>query len=57
MPAWPDAYFGDGFAHLNKDGATRFSDGLGRCLDEEVLTAACVQRLQDAPPNTQNDAQ
>jgi len=57
MPHWPDAYFGDGFAHLNRDGATRFSTGLGRCLDTAAGWADCVQRLQAAPPNTQNDAQ
>ena len=57
MPHWPDAWFGDGFAHLNPDGAARFSTGLERCLDAPVLRAACVQRLQAAPPNTQNDAQ
>ncbi len=57
MPYWPDAMFGDGFAHLNPDGATRFSVGLGLCLDDPALTTACVQRLQAAPPNTQNDAQ
>ena len=57
MPHWPDAYFGDGFSHLNPGGAVRFSVGLGLCLDEPKLTAACVQRLQDAPPNTQNEAQ
>jgi hypothetical protein len=57
MPHWPDAYFGDGFAHLNPDGARRFSDGLGHCLDEPELLAECVQRLQAAPPNTQNEAQ
>jgi hypothetical protein len=57
MPHWPDAYFGDGFAHLNPDGAARFSGALGRCLEVASLTETCVQRLQDAPPNTQNDAQ
>jgi len=57
MPHWPDAFFGDGYAHLNPNGATRFSTGLGRCLGEDEATAACVQRLQAAPPNTQNDAQ
>jgi hypothetical protein len=56
MPSWPDTYFGDGYAHLNPDGAMRFSDGLGRCLSENV-TVVCVQRLQAAPPSTQNDAQ
>jgi hypothetical protein len=57
MPHWPDAWFGDGFAHLNPAGAGRFSIGLERCLDAAVLRAECVQRLQAAPPNTQNDAQ
>jgi hypothetical protein len=57
MPHWPDAYFGDGFAHLNPDGAARFSAALGICLDAPVLIEACVQRLQEAPPSTQNDAQ
>jgi lysophospholipase L1-like esterase len=57
MPHWPDALFGDGFAHLNPAGAARFSSGLERCLDAPVLRAACVHRLQAAPPSTQNDAQ
>jgi hypothetical protein len=57
MPHWPDAWFGDGFAHLNPEGAARFSTGLEQCLDAPVLRAECVQRLQAAPPNTQNDAQ
>ena len=57
MPHWPDHMFGDAFAHLNPDGAARFSAGLGLCLDAPTLTNACIQRLQDAPPNTQNDAQ
>lgn len=57
MPHWPDRYFGDGFAHLNPEGAARFSSGLGLCLEAPNLSAACVQRLQAAPPNTQNEAQ
>jgi hypothetical protein len=57
MPFWPDAYFGDGFAHLNPGGATLFSDRLGRCLDTVILTSACIQRLQAAPPKTQNETQ
>jgi hypothetical protein len=57
MPHWPDRFFGDGFAHLNPDGANRFSAPLGRCLEDAALMAPCVQRLQEAPPNTQNDAQ
>jgi hypothetical protein len=44
MPHWPDRFFGDQFAHLNPEGAELFSDLL-------------AQRLQDAPPSTQNDAQ
>jgi hypothetical protein len=43
-PHWPDRYFGDEFCHLNPEGAERFS-------------ALLAQRLQDAPPNTQNEAQ
>lgn len=57
MPHWPDRMFGDAFAHLNPDGAARFSAGLARCLEAPALTDACIQRLQDAPPNTQNEAQ
>ena len=44
MPHWPDDLFGDQFCHLNPAGAERFS-------------AALAQRLQDAPPRTQNEAQ
>ena len=44
MPHWPDRYFGDQFCHLNPAGAERFSADL-------------AQRLQDAPPRTQNEAQ
>jgi hypothetical protein len=44
MPHWPNQFFGDGFCHLNPDGARRFSDEL-------------AQRLQAAPPSTQKDAQ
>ncbi len=43
-PHWPNRFFGDRFCHLNPDGAERFS----RLL---------AQRLQDAPPSTQNEAQ
>ncbi len=43
-PHWPDRYFGDRFCHLNPEGAERFSAGL-------------AQRLHDAPPRTQNEAQ
>ncbi len=44
MPSWPNRLFGDTFSHLNPEGAERFS-------------AALAQRLQDAPPRTQNEAQ
>ncbi|MDR3530960.1 MAG: hypothetical protein P4L90_10460 [Rhodopila sp.] len=44
MPHWPDHFFGDQFCHLNPEGAARFSDEL-------------AQRLQEAPPSTQNEAQ
>jgi hypothetical protein len=44
MPHWPDRFFGDRFCHLNPLGAERFS-------------AELDQRLQDAPPSTQNEAQ
>ena len=44
MPHWPDRFFGDQFCHLNPEGAERFS-------------AQLAQRLQDAPPSTQKEAQ
>lgn len=44
LPHWPDRYFGDEFCHLNQAGAERYS-------------AMLAQRLQAAPPSTQNDAQ
>lgn len=44
MPHWPDHFFGDQFCHLNPEGAERF-------------TYLLAQRLQDAPPSTQNEAQ
>jgi hypothetical protein len=44
MPHWPDRFFGDQFAHLNPEGA-------------ELFSAQLAQRLHDAPPNTQNEAQ
>ncbi|MDE2005053.1 MAG: hypothetical protein KGI51_00700 [Rhodospirillales bacterium] len=33
MPHWPDRYFGDGFSHLNPEGARRFSRGFARWLE------------------------
>lgn len=44
MPHWPGRFFGDQFCHLNPAGAEKFSAELN-------------QRLQDAPPSTQNEAQ
>jgi hypothetical protein len=44
MPHWANRDFGDEYCHLNPAGAERFS-------------ATLAQRLQDAPPSTQNDAQ
>ena len=44
MPHWPNRFFGDQFCHLNPEGAERFS-------------AELAQRLQEAPPRTQNEAQ
>jgi hypothetical protein len=44
MPHWPNRLFGDQFCHLNPEGAERFS-------------AELAQRLQEAPPSTQNEAQ
>jgi hypothetical protein len=44
MPHWPDRLFGDQFCHLNPEGA-------------ELFSAQLAQRLQAAPPNTQNEAQ
>jgi hypothetical protein len=44
MPHWPDRFFGDMFCHMNPEGA-------------ELFSAELAQRLQEAPPRTQNDAQ
>jgi len=44
MPHWPNRLFGDQFCHLNPEGA-------------ELFSAALAQRLQEAPPSTQNEAQ
>ncbi|MFO1027097.1 MAG: hypothetical protein U1E70_18130 [Acetobacteraceae bacterium] len=41
---WPDRFFGDQFCHLNPEGAKLYS-------------ALLAQRLQAAPPSTQNEAQ
>ena len=62
MPHWPDAHFGDAFAHLNPDGAALFSAWFGGCLALRMTGGDCAAlsrqpRLQAAPPSTQNDAQ
>ena len=57
MPHWPNAFFGDGFSHLNPAGAALFNSGLGPCLEASAVSDVCVHRLQAAPPNTQNEAQ
>ena len=46
MPHWPDRLFGDGFSHLNPDGAAA-----------SARLRPLAQRLQAAPPSTQNEAQ
>ncbi len=51
MLAWPDQWFGDGFAHLNPAGARRFSALLGQCLadgctGDAPLTAWVVARQE-----------
>ena len=51
MPHWPNAFFGDGFSHLNPAGAALFNSGLGPCLEASAVSDACVHRLQAAPPN------
>jgi hypothetical protein len=40
MPAWPDRYFGDGFSHLNPQGATLLSQRFGRCLGNRLAGEA-----------------
>lgn len=45
MLAWPDRYFGDGFSHLNPEGAALLSTQFGRCLQgrlEQASEADCV---------------
>jgi hypothetical protein len=36
MPAWPNRYFGDGFSHLNPEGATLLSVWFGACLEARM---------------------
>ena len=40
MPAWPDRYFGDAFAHLNPPGAERLSVWFGKCLQARMQATA-----------------
>ena len=40
MPHWPDRWFGDGYAHLNPDGARRFSLQLAEQLSAAARGAA-----------------
>jgi len=45
MPAWPDRYFGDGFSHLNPEGAALLSMRFGECLRgrlERTSGTVCV---------------
>ena len=53
MPHWPNRFFGDQFCHLNPEGAERFSDLLAERFGGDLSG----QRLQDAPPSTQKEAQ
>jgi hypothetical protein len=46
MPHWPDRFFGDGFSHLNPEGAARFSAMFGRCLAERMAGAADLSSCQ-----------
>ena len=39
MPHWPDRWFGDGFSHLNPEGARRFSEGFARWLSSTARGA------------------
>jgi hypothetical protein len=59
LPHWPDRYFGDAFSHLNQAGAIRFTQTLAARLGASPDEAPPItdQRLQAAPPSTQNDAQ
>ena len=40
MPHWPDRYFGDGFSHLNPDGAARWSAEFAAWLSAPDRTAS-----------------
>jgi hypothetical protein len=40
MPHWPDRWFGDGFAHLNPDGAKRFSADFAEWLASSAARRA-----------------
>lgn len=57
LTAWPNHWFGDGFAHLNPEGAIAFSDWLAGCPACPTAPPPPAQRLQAAPPRTQKEAQ
>ncbi len=46
MPSWPDRLFGDGFSHLNPEGAELFSAILGRCLSARMELAGVPTACQ-----------
>jgi len=46
MPSWPDRLFGDGFSHLNPEGAELFSAILGRCLSARMGLAGVPTACQ-----------
>ncbi|MBV9249244.1 MAG: hypothetical protein JO227_08385, partial [Acetobacteraceae bacterium] len=47
MPHWPDRYFGDGFSHLNPDGAKRWSAQLGAVLRTQERTASDLPQTRE----------
>jgi hypothetical protein len=47
MPAWPDRWFGDGFAHLNPAGAARFTDWLEDCLSLRAAGGRCANTAEE----------
>jgi hypothetical protein len=51
MPAWPDRYFGDGFSHLNPQGAALLSARFADCLEQSIRVAGTARgRSEAAPP-------
>jgi hypothetical protein len=45
LTAWPDRYFGDGFAHLNPHGALLFSDWFAACLASRMAGGEACQPI------------